>query len=410
MLTVGLTGGIGSGKSTVARLLEGLGAIVVDADRVARQVVEPGSPTLAALADRFGDAVVRPDGTLDRTGLAALVFPDPAALEDLNAITGPAIAERVTRLRAAVPPEAVTVYDMPLLVERRLWPYEHLTVVVAAPEAVRLERLVSARGLAEPDARHRMAAQASDEERRAAADVWIDNSGTVEQTREQVHRLWHERLVPYNANLLTRVPSQVRAGSRPVPPDPAWPAQAGRLAARVETALLDVLPAGDVAVHHVGPTSVPGLAARDILDLQLAVPRLADADASRFVAAMERCGLLRVDAVTGDETHPPPADPGGWQRRLYAAADPGRAARIHVRERGSPGAWLTLLVRDWLTAEREEREAYAAQQRRQPPAPGGAAAYAPAWDPWLVAAHPRVMAWAARSGWQPPPGVGAPST
>ena len=157
MLDVGLTGGIGSGKSTVARLFRDLGATVIDADVVAREVVEPGTPTLAAIADRFGSHLVGGDGALDRAGLAALVFPDPAALADLDRITGPAIAARVEQLRAAADPSAISVYDMPLLVERRLWPREHLTVVVGATEDTRVRRLVEQRGLDEADARHRIA-------------------------------------------------------------------------------------------------------------------------------------------------------------------------------------------------------------------------------------------------------------
>ena len=128
MVRVGLTGGIGSGKSTVAGVLRELGAVVTDADRVAREVVEPGAPALRAIRERFGEKVIQPDGRLDRAGLAAVVFPDPAALRALEAITGPAIADRVSQLRAAVPAHRVDVYDMPLLVEKGLWVHEHLTL------------------------------------------------------------------------------------------------------------------------------------------------------------------------------------------------------------------------------------------------------------------------------------------
>src|SRR6476619_2769141 len=152
MLRVGVTGGIGSGKSTVSRRLGELGAHVVDADAVAREVVEPGQPTLAAIRERFGAAVIRPDGTLDRAGLAAVVFADPDELAALDAITGPAIAARVAALRAAAPADAVSVYDMPLLVERGLWVHEHLSVVVEAGEETRVRRLVEQRGLDADDA------------------------------------------------------------------------------------------------------------------------------------------------------------------------------------------------------------------------------------------------------------------
>src|SRR6478735_3617810 len=237
MLDVGLTGGIGSGKSTVAAALRELGAQVIDADVVAREVVEPGRPTLAAVAERFGAHLIRPDGSLDRPALAAIVFPDPAALADLDRITGPAITARVRELRAASDVQAVSVYDMPLLVERRLWPHEHLSVVVGADTETRVRRLVDQRGLDEADARHRIARQATDDERRAAADVWVDNDGTVEATREQVRALWFDRLVPFNAHLLTG--TRAARADRPsiAPADPTWPAQAARLVARLADAL-----------------------------------------------------------------------------------------------------------------------------------------------------------------------------
>lgn len=402
MLTVGLTGGIGAGKSTVAALLADLGAVVVDADRVAREVVERGTPGLAAVHARFGDAVLRPDGSLDRARLAALVFPDRAALEDLNAITGPAIAERVARLRSAVAPGTITVFDMPLLVERRLWPREHLTVVVGASEQVRRERLVSGRGIAEPDARHRMAAQASDEERRAAADVWIDNGGALDRTRDQVQRLWHERLVPFNANLVNRTPSPRPQLAAVADPDPTWPAQAARLAARIEAALSPVLPAGDLAVDHVGSTSVPGLIATDVLDLQVTVRHLADADDPSFIEALERRGFARVDGGAADEAHPPSGDALVGTRRVHASMDPGRAADVHVRELGSAGWELALLFRDWLRTEHAEREAYAAAKRRLRAPTLTTSGYAAAKEAWLAAAYPRALDWAARTGWRPP--------
>lgn len=185
MLRVGLTGGIGSGKSTVAALLREWGADVTDADRVAREIVEPGMPPLAAIQDRFGPGVIQADGTLDRAGLAAVVFPDREALRALEAITGPAIADRVAQLRGSVPVDRIDVYDMPLLVEKGLWVHEHVTIVVGADAEVRVARLVGQRGLSESDARARIAAQASDTQRHAAADVWIDNGGSREDTQDR---------------------------------------------------------------------------------------------------------------------------------------------------------------------------------------------------------------------------------
>ena len=190
MLRVGLTGGIGSGKSLVAELLRALGAVVVDADLVARDVVEPGTPALAEIAQRFGTGVIRPDGALDRPALAEIVFRDSHALADLNAITHPRIAERSAELIAAAPDGAVVVYDMPLLVENGLAAAYDVVLVVDCPDDVRLQRLVRLRGMDPADARARMAAQASRQERLDVADFVVDNSGPPELTRAQVEALW----------------------------------------------------------------------------------------------------------------------------------------------------------------------------------------------------------------------------
>ena len=400
VLTVGLTGGIGSGKTTVADLLAGLGAVVIDADRVAREVVEPGTPTLAAIAARFGEHLIRADGSLDRAGLAAVAFPDPGALADLNAITGPAISARVALLRAGIDPGTITVHDMPLLVERRLWPHEHLTIVVGADEPIRLRRLVGQRGLREEDARHRMAAQASDAERHAAADVWIDNNGPREATLGQVRRLWETRLVPFNANLVARTRTERPDRAAVVDPDPTWPAQAARLVARIEDALGSLPPGAVRSVDHIGSTSVPGLIAKDVIDLQVTVRHLADADDPGFVEALEQRGLLRVPGVTQDEVHHPRSNAADWQKRLHASTDPGRVAHLHVRELGSGGWEFALLFRDWLRAEDNERVAYAAEKRRLLGVVESTTTYAAAKEPWFAAAYPRALAWAGRSGWR----------
>ena len=196
MLRVGLTGGIGSGKSTVAAHLRELGAGVVDADQIAREIVAPGEATLAQLTERFGPQILQPDGSLDRAGLAALVFTDQGALAALNEITGPAILARARAQRAASPVGGVSVFDFPLLVERDTWRTEHLSVVVETPVEIRVERLVTHRGLSEHDARNRIANQATDAARREACDVVIDNGGDVQATRSAVGALWRERLAP----------------------------------------------------------------------------------------------------------------------------------------------------------------------------------------------------------------------
>ncbi|HUV11389.1 MAG TPA: dephospho-CoA kinase [Acidimicrobiia bacterium] len=193
MLLVGLTGGIGSGKSTVARLLEARGAVVVDADAVAREVVEPGTPALAALVERFGAGVLAADGTLDRPALASLAFVDETSRKGLEAITHPAINEEFLRRMQAAPADAVVVCDVPLLAESeqargRGYP---IVVVVEAPAELRLARL-EGRGVSREDAERRMAAQASDEARRALATHVIDNSGDIAALEHQVEALWPE--------------------------------------------------------------------------------------------------------------------------------------------------------------------------------------------------------------------------
>ena len=188
MLRVGLSGGIGSGKSTVARALARRGAIVIDADAIAREVVEPGEPALAAVVERFGPEVLDSAGRLDRPKLAALVFDDAAARADLNAIVHPRVAAETARRIAAAPSDAVVVIDVPLLVEAARSGYDAV-VIVEAPEEVRLERLV-ARGMSPDDARRRMAAQASDAERRKVADVILDNAGSEDDLERQIDALW----------------------------------------------------------------------------------------------------------------------------------------------------------------------------------------------------------------------------
>ena len=192
MLRVGLTGGIGSGKSTVSRRLARLGAVVLDADRIAREVVEPGTPGLAALVAEFGPQILAADGTLDRAALGAQVFPEPAALARLNAIVHPLIGGRTVELtadaeRAQV---GVLVHDVPLLVEGGLHgSYDVVVVVDAAPE-VQLDRLTRLRGMTGTEARDRMARQATRADRLAVADVVLANEGTPRELERQVDALW----------------------------------------------------------------------------------------------------------------------------------------------------------------------------------------------------------------------------
>jgi dephospho-CoA kinase len=186
---VGLTGGIGAGKSTVAAVWRGLGATVVDADRLSREVVEPGTPALAEVAAAFGPEVLREDGSLDRARLGRLVFADPARRARLEGIIHPAV-QREARARLVAAPGPVAVYDVPLLVEAaRDFPFDAI-VVVSAPAEVRQRRLVELRGMDPGEARDRIASQAAEAERLAVADYVIDASGTVADTQRRARELW----------------------------------------------------------------------------------------------------------------------------------------------------------------------------------------------------------------------------
>lgn len=194
-MTVGLTGGIGSGKSAVARRLADLGAVVVDSDLVAREVVEPGTSGLAAVVAEFGESVLQPDGSLDREALGRVVFGDDGARRRLNAILHPLIGTEVlSRIAAAGErdPDAVVVNDVPLLVEGGMGGNYDAVVVVDVPVEVQLSRLVEQRGMSEADARARIAAQAGREQRLAAATYVVDNTGTLADLDARVRELWEE--------------------------------------------------------------------------------------------------------------------------------------------------------------------------------------------------------------------------
>ena len=195
MYLIGLTGGIASGKSLVSARLAEHGAVVIDADLLAREVVEPGTPALEAIAEQFGASVLDSEGRLDRAALGAIVFADPAGLTELNGITHPAV-RALTRERIAAAegadPNAIVVYDVPLLAEADVAHGYDLVVVVEAEETERIRRMVENRGMSRDDAERRLRSQASDAERRAIADVIIDNSGTIEQTLAQVDALWEQ--------------------------------------------------------------------------------------------------------------------------------------------------------------------------------------------------------------------------
>lgn len=196
-MLIGLTGGIGAGKSTVAQALAERGAIVIDADQVAREVVEPETPTLLKLTETFGAEILNGDGSLNRAKLGELVFGNAEQVELLNSIVHPAVRERTQEHFAAAGERDVLVYDVPLLIEAKL-PYAFDLVVIAmAPESVRLDRLVNIRGMAPAEAQSRIDSQATDDQRREIADVLIDTGGTMEHTYEQVDALWKSKIEPW---------------------------------------------------------------------------------------------------------------------------------------------------------------------------------------------------------------------
>ena len=189
---IGLTGGIGAGKSAVAERLAAHGAVIVDSDRLAREAVEKGSPGLAKVVEAFGPEVLAADGTLDRSALAQRVFNDDAARKRLEQIIHPYVRERTAAIVASAPPDAVVVNDVPLLVEAGLAAAYDKVIVVLADTSTRVDRLVRLRGMPEEDARARIAAQATDDQRRAVADIVIQNDGSPEQLDAAVDAAWDE--------------------------------------------------------------------------------------------------------------------------------------------------------------------------------------------------------------------------
>ena len=377
MLRLGLTGGFGSGKSTVAARLRELGAVVIDADQLAREVVAVGSTGLAAIRERFGDAVIAPDGSLDRGALGAIVFSDAAARKDLETITHPLIDERTRLLMQTAAPGEIVVHEVPLLVELDMAPAYHLTVVVGADDDVRIARLTGVRGFSQSDARARIAAQAGDGLRRAAADAWLDNNGTRQDLVAQVDALWRERITGFNDNLISGSVSRLPPGPTLTSYDDVWPSTATRLMARVALALGDQA----VCLEHIGSTSVPGLIARNMIDLQVGVRVLADADHAAFLGALADKGFPRVG------------------RCLHGDADPGRIVSLHVRQIDGAAWRRALLLRDWLRAHTDERDAYGALKAQLAQSCSTTAEYVAARRAWLENADGRAQAWAGHTRW-----------
>ncbi len=406
-MKIGLTGGIASGKSMVAARLKELGAVLVDADAIARDVVEPGTPGLAAVVQAFGAGILDAAGRLDRPRLGGIVFRDPERRAELNGIVHPLVRQQAAAVIDAAPADAVVVQDIPLLVETGQQSSFHLVVVVDAAAEVRVQRMVRHRGMTEEEARSRMAAQASRDVRLAAADVVLDNSGTTEALRLEVDRLWEDRLVPFARNLGESAVAVRRGGPVLAPHDPDWRRQASLLMARLQAAA----PEDILAVDHIGSTAVPGLDAKNVIDLQLAVTDLETAD--RIAPQLGAAGFPVWPGILLDSPTTGRPDPAAWSKRLHGNADPGRPVNLHVRVAGSPGWRFALCFRDWLSAVPAAREAYAAEKRRVAAlhaADTSTAGYAQHKEAWFtLTAGPGLERWAASSGWQPPSYAGTTS-
>ncbi|PZF97866.1 dephospho-CoA kinase [Micromonospora endophytica] len=391
MLRVGLTGGIGSGKSAVARRLVERGAMLVDADQVAREVVAPGTEGLAEVVAAFSERILAADGSLDRAALGDVVFSDEAARRRLEAIVHGRVRARTAELIAAAPADAVVVNDVPLLVEVGLAPTYHLVVVVQTAVATRLERLARDRGMSRAEAQRRIAAQADDARRAAAADVLLANDGTLAQLHAAVDALWDDRLVPFEENVRHRRPVRMHRVALSTP-DPTWPQQYARLAARIRHA---IAPA-DLRIDHIGSTAVAGLSAKDVIDIQLSVPSLADADGP-LAQRLAEAGFPRFPGNWWD--NPRPAGSGRWEKRLHGSADPARPVHLHLRVTGSPGWRYALLMRDHLRADPARRAAYLMLKRELAASAPDSGAYATAKDPWFDEERLRAEEWAATTGW-----------
>lgn len=384
MLRIGLSGGIGAGKSSVSKTFAEYGAVIVDGDVIAREVVEPGTPGLASLVEAFGEGILQADGALDRPALASIAFSDDDKRKTLNGIVHPLVGKRRAELIEAAAPDAVIIEDIPLLVESGMAPLFPLVIIVHADEEVRVRRLIEYRGFSEDDARARIKAQATEQQRRAVADVWLDNTGTPQALVQKSHELWQQRILPFAHNLEAGLPAA--AAPELVAYDPSWPEQAQRILARLNTAC------GHRAlrIDHIGSTAVPGLDAKDVIDIQVTVDSLATAD--ELAAALLTAGYPRLDGITGDVPKPQgrstvtafdhTTDESLWHKRLHASADPGRPTNVHLRVVGWPNQQFALLFTAWINDDPAARQEYLTLEREVD-------AYGRAWE------------WAERTGWRP---------
>ncbi len=394
VLKVGLTGGIGAGKSAVARRLAHHGAVIVDADVLAREVVAPGTDGLAEIVAAFGPGVLTPGGELDRPALAAQVFGDEAARRTLEKIIHPRVRARTAELTHGAPDRAVVVNDVPLLVETGLASSYHLVIVVEAGREQRIKRLVETRGMSAEQAEARIAAQADDARRRRAADVLLINDGSLAELNAQVDKLFRHRLRFFEENQRLGDTARPDRALHIADPDPAWPGQAERLIARILHALPDGL-----TVSHIGSTAVPGLPAKDVIDLMLGVRTLAEADA--LAGKLGAAGFPKRSGEWVDNARGIPGET--WPKRLHGSSDPGRPVNLHVRVTGSPGWRFALLMRDHLRALPAARDGYASAKERWAAEHTDRYSYADAKEPWFDDEALAADEWAETTGWQPAP-------
>ena len=381
MLKIGLTGGIGAGKSTVSDIFAKHGASIIDADKIAREVVAPGEPLLQELAATFGQVVIASDGGLDRAQLAVMAFADEEGTAALNALMHPAIRDRTAEHFARHSDAEVVVHDVPLLVENAMTPAYHLNLLVDVPAEVRLERLMSARGMDRGDAEARIARQATDEERLAVCDIVIDNAGPVETTRARVSELVEERILPFAANL-QRERWAERGRAELVDPDTQkWSAQAQQIIAKLHHGIGE-----QYRIEHIGSTAVPGLVAKDVIDLQLLVPDLATARAlSTRLTELGYPGQDSFDNSGAGDSEP---------KRIHANTDPGRAVNLHVRTEASVGAVFARELLELLRDDAAERERYAQLKRSLAQEHAGDAQaedYAEAKEPYFLSMRARLV-------------------
>ena len=387
MLRIGLTGGIGAGKSTVSATFNDCGGIIVDGDVIAREVVEPGTEGLAQLVEAFGEDILLPDGALNRPALAAKAFVDDEQRAKLNGIVHPLVGQSapgdhrigVRRRRGGGGhPAARRDRDGADVPARGGGDRRHRN----SSDAGRPER-----GMDEADARARIAAQAPEEQRRAIADVLLDNSGSHDELVAQARDVWFQRVLPLAHNIRNR--RAVQYPWKLVPYNPEWPEQAQRIVNRLQTACGPKV----LRVDHIGSTAVPGLDAKDVVDIQLTVASLDVAD--DLVGALADVGYPRIEHITGDTPHTD--DPALWQKRIHGAADPGRPVNVHVRVDGWPGQQFALLFRDWLKANPGVQSEYVAVKRKAQEAQD----YPEAKEPWFDDAYVRAWEWADSTGWRP---------